>query len=82
MVMPTRIEVRLPHPDSRAGVQDVTEAFAFPEMEQPDEGTASSSFVWTVRLTPSTERDVWLTASLSGLERWEARHGLSQEDDL
>lgn len=28
------------------------------------------------------ERQDWLTASLGGLEKWEAEHGLGQDDDV
>jgi hypothetical protein len=35
-----------------------------------------------IDVTAANERQEWLQMSLEGLERWEAKHGLGQDDDL
>ena len=41
-------------------------------------GSQATSSLTTVNL----ERREWLIKSLEGLERWEAKHGLGQDDDV
>lgn len=42
----------------------------------------SSSVATTSLTTFHLERREWLIKSLEGLERWEAEHGLGQDDDV
>lgn len=52
----------------------------------PDDDSPFLAQEWLTSTSPeearAQERSEWLAESLAGLERWEAKHGLGQGDDV
>lgn len=67
---------------TRAFLTEEKKEFSFYSDAEPEQATSARKTI-TLELTATPdERQGWLYASLEGLDRWEAEHGLGGDDEL